>query len=251
MYHPELYPELAKNNMTPKRLTIKQKVSNKQIKPQLNIQVIKAGTVETKLDQLVTDCANNKQIKTYTAKYQIEPILDEISEVGRTYFGLKTVESDTMQREIFIHDKVVDNTYYENPLELYYKKLDADSLSVPDSLRVMLKNMQDRGDISKSYDLTSIPYELQDSKNIVNRGKNSLVDRRNQIIVMMRDELPLVEREMLRRELKSVNSALMKLKQRFEEFEKRENKDNIIKLIREKYRETKGKKNSVKKSIKI
>jgi large subunit ribosomal protein L27 len=253
-YHPELYPELAKNNIKAEPLAIKKIVSKKEKKTKESFQFIKAGTIETKLDQLITKYANNKNMLTYTAKHQIEPILDEISEIGRTYFGLKKPDEDAVKREEFDHSKVYDNTFYENPIDLYNRKLEAESLSVPQSLRTTLKAMQDKGEISKSYDLTSIPYELHDSKSITVRGKNNLVDRRTQIIeIMNTKDLPLVEKEMLRRELKVLNSALKNIKERFENFERKErvNKVYICKLISEKYKSTDRKKVALKKKIKI
>lgn len=104
MYHPELYPELAKNNVTPEPLTInydikvKKKSEITKLKKEAkknNVEFSKIHS-EINLDRTANNLRNSilksakasckVDVQQYSKKFEIQPLLDEITQIGVTYF---------------------------------------------------------------------------------------------------------------------------------------------------------------------
>jgi hypothetical protein len=282
MYHPELYPELAKNNMkvqplrlpnrTPKKLKVKVPLDQE-------ITVLKANESFHSLANAIADCAvrsRNQDPNSFTSEYQVKPLLDDIAEIGRKFFAPEDLERKDLEfkKELFElkkslgddtedmdmqivrsdpADDKLDLRRLNNPIDLYRKRLSWDASRLTPTLRDIVREMQDNGTLNKSHDLRELPFDIRDKKNLSSANNNSLVERRKQLIDNLKDKLPVQEERVIRSELKAIDGFIQKLKDRLIKFEKRE-KCNLFKWEKKKYTpstKTKARAKRIQKTIKL
>lgn len=150
MYHPELYPELAKNNLTAEPLVInkdiKQKMKleeaemKKSLKSTNEITVIKEeenNQEEETFSKLVMKHLNTSNVLSkddYTSKYEIEPILQEISQVGVQYlvpnFANQSEKYYEKVKKAYIYHKNGQNPFPES----LYTTLDSEYKAEPKNI---------------------------------------------------------------------------------------------------------------------
>ena len=235
-------------------MKLKERNNITKVEKNNDLKVIRSGTTETKMNDLISLLSKIKQNKVeYTSKYQIEPILNEISEIGRKYFSMQNIPDDSIlpEDESFNHGKIINDELVEDPMYLYKNNLKKEILNNPMNLRELMKSMQDNGEISNSYDLRGLPYELDIKKNLKSNNKNELLEKRNKILTLL-NQVPDEEKKSLKIKLNKINNFTKDLGKKMETLDKNElkNKAYISKLIKEKYKQSKNKRN-IKKSIKI
>jgi hypothetical protein len=102
MYHPELQPELAaKNIKNPQPLPInsnmiskeRRELTKQKAKPKQEITILSNGennNIQESLGQTIRSSSKNSRVinpDNYSNRFEVEPILEEISEIGSRYFS--------------------------------------------------------------------------------------------------------------------------------------------------------------------
>jgi hypothetical protein len=184
MYHPELFPELAKNNYKggPLRILHDEKVKKKTEETQ-KLKEAKRSLKEHRLvaklnlnekdnlaKTLVTSALKSRNIsdENYTSKYEIQPLIDEMKEIAIKYL-LPNFESD--------RNKLLDRIRREVNAEQRGELLPNETTPL-DELTFNIKEFSDRD----SFGLLSYPKLLELYKTHVN--KHSQVDLQEMMIEM-------------------------------------------------------------------
>jgi hypothetical protein len=280
MYHPELYPDLAKNNVIVEPIRMPAVKVAKKIPMQRpnEITVLDSEERFNSLAAFIVESAaksKNQDPNSFTSEYQVKPILHDIAEIGRRFFAsdeqdkkdLENMKEKYELRKTYGDDFDVDNIIrsdpeddklnqfsHNNPIDLYKKKLNWNAKRITPSLREIVREMQDEGTLSRSHDLRSLPYDTRDKKNLINATSYNLIERRKKLIESTKNsDLPEDELKVIRQELKQIDSFTKKLKERIIKFETLE-KCNLFKKPNKKYtpsKKTKSRSKRIEKRIKL
>jgi hypothetical protein len=281
MYHPELYPDLAKHNQIVEPIRMPERKVRSKIPKQWpqEITILSADESLGCLAQTILESAKmarNQDPNHFTSEYQIKPILNDIAEIGRRFFASeeqdkvnlehkkelyefqKSLGDDSIVDSNIIHSDPEDDklnlTRLNNPIDLYRKKLSWDAKKITPTLREIVKEMQEEGTLSNHHDLRSLPYEHRDKKNLVSATSYNLIERRRYLVKSINDSsVPEDEKRSIRYELKQIDNFTKKLKERISRFENRE-KCNLFKVDKKKYKpseKTKARSRRVEKRIKL
>lgn len=191
MYHPELYPELSKNNAKVEPLDdrllnrLKEKSTRKQIIKK-EITVLDNSFNNNNLAKSIQNFslkARNLRVNDFANRFEISPILKEINEVGAKYLipdydssrqsiinklnsGIEALKSESelayldyiaaesTDDETFNMQKIKDTS---NEFDLYLKEIKRGNNALP--IKNVLEKLKSQGMISENIDTSDVKIE--------------------------------------------------------------------------------------------
>ena len=207
MYHPELYPELAKNNIKARPLVINQDINQnlkrEEAQRRNSIKNSKKEITIVSSDLESSRTANNLRNSIlqsaklsgrvdpehFTSRFDIDPILEEIAEIGVKYFipdakaenekflerarfeyGAELNGQNPQPLSLYTHERrfsLKESEHIENLgtsshsklNEIYAKFINQEQSKQPLPLRDLMAQMKKQNLLNPSLDLRTVPYE--------------------------------------------------------------------------------------------
>jgi hypothetical protein len=239
MYHPELFPELAMNNLQnpeplvinsdeKRKLSIQKKSTKKEKSLSDEITIIQDKKSKTLAKKILEKSEIYGKIDkhNYSSRYEVQPILDEIMDIGVKYLipNFEKQKSDSaktfnklygniLEREIPIPEiKETEDELYdlhiknEEDLNLnratynYIKEINKDTQSNM-NLRDIIVEMKKEKKFNPIFDIRSLPYDHSNMKKEnekfveLNREKNELTNLLKKIENVNENELTHILRD--------------------------------------------------------